>query len=263
MCCFSGQVEHVGGTQIFARASLDGRQFIAYQMAYESKDPVAMILPIPVTKGSGEKAVRFINLEKFPEFFHYLHGHFPVILTRMAPQTLGASDSTSTTLEVVQVGSFVASFVPTLADFSRVNPQFRIADQLWDSLPLYHNFGFAVFQLKPGRMKVHPMAFDFPCAVSNRLFFPTMHIHDGTVHAQAEFDHELYAQRLQSENLEGWRESEGPLQPYYTEPDNFLKGRKHLTPRQLAAETQGLIDSEHHLYHYAIRGMAENRDIWV
>ena len=263
MCCFSGQVEHVGGTQIFARASLDGRQFIAYQMAYASKDPVAMILPIPVTKGSGEKAVNFINLEKYPEFFKYLHSHFPEPVTRMSTVIQGASDSALATLEVVQVGSFVASFVPTLADFSRVDPQFRIADQIWDSLPLYHNFGFAVFQLKPGRMKVHPMAFDFPCAVSHRLFFPTVHIHDGAVHAEAEFDHDLYAQRLNGENLSGWRESEGPLKAYNAEPETSSRRRNSLTPQQLAAATHGLIDPDHHLYHYTIRGKAENRDIWI
>jgi hypothetical protein len=261
MCCFSGPVEHVGGTHIFARASLDGRQFIAYQMAYESKSPVAMILPIPVTKGSGEKAVRFINLEKFPNFFDYLSSHFPASKSRTAPQPMSKSASRAK-LEVVQVGSFVASFVPTLADFSRVDPQFKIKDQIWESLPLYRNFGFAVFQLKPGRQKVHPMAFDYPCALTHRLFFPTLHIHDGAVHAEAEFDHELYAQRLNSENLRGWTESHGPLLPYYAEEDAFFK-QNGLAPQKLAAATQGLLDPDHHLYHYTIRGMAENRDIWI
>ncbi len=32
------------------------------------------------------------------------------------------------------------------------------------------------------------MAFEFPHRDPTRLFFPTVHVHDGRVHARAEFD---------------------------------------------------------------------------
>jgi len=37
-------------------------------------------------------------------------------------------------------------------------------------------------------------AFTFPHAKGAKLFFPTVHVHDGEVHKTAEFDHELYLQ---------------------------------------------------------------------
>jgi hypothetical protein len=42
----------------------------------------------------------------------------------------------------------------------------------------------------------HPMAFEFPRRDPTRLFFPTVHVHDGEVHKTATFDHQLYCQHL-------------------------------------------------------------------
>jgi hypothetical protein len=52
-----------------------------------------------------------------------------------------------------------------------------------------------VFQLAPGKVTVHPMAFTFPTRAPERLFFPTVHVHDGRFHTTAKFDHALYYQR--------------------------------------------------------------------
>lgn len=70
---------------------------------------------------------------------------------------------------------------------------------------------FAVFQFKPGRQEVHPMAFMFPRKDVAQLFFPTLHIHDGTVHPWEQFDHELYTQGndRQAPAVLGWEESQG------------------------------------------------------
>ena len=48
MCCFSQPVEAVFDTQIFARLTGRGSQYLAYQMNYKSDSENAMILPIPV-----------------------------------------------------------------------------------------------------------------------------------------------------------------------------------------------------------------------
>jgi len=53
-------------------------------------------------------------------------------------------------LKVEQVGSFEASFVPTLADFQRLDPRFRLPDTVWQQLGRYAKYGFAIFQLKKG-----------------------------------------------------------------------------------------------------------------
>ena len=75
-------------------------------------------------------------------------------------------------LKVVEVGSFVASFVPAVKDFSRLDEQFRLPDGTWDKLPQYKDYGFAVFKLKKGEQKVHPMAFEFPRADKRRAVLP-------------------------------------------------------------------------------------------
>src|ERR1700689_2215245 len=50
MCCFSGPVQDVSNTKIFARAT-HGAQLLAYQMTFSTTTDLAMILPLPVPKG--------------------------------------------------------------------------------------------------------------------------------------------------------------------------------------------------------------------
>ena len=77
MCCFSRPVISVSGTNIFARATSPERQALVYSMVLNAREELAMILPIPVRLRSGEKAVRFINLEGYPDFFQDLEKAFP------------------------------------------------------------------------------------------------------------------------------------------------------------------------------------------
>ena len=46
MCCFSGPVQSVSNTRIFARNSGLTNQFLVYEMNFSAKDDLAMILPI-------------------------------------------------------------------------------------------------------------------------------------------------------------------------------------------------------------------------
>src|SRR5437879_5366177 len=105
MCCFSGKVQLVADTNIFARAAKDGRQFLVYSMRLDTKSEVAMILPIPVPKASKEDAVRFINLEKYPDIFDELRKGFPVKESR-GLSLGGAGGPAAGGLKVVEVGSF-------------------------------------------------------------------------------------------------------------------------------------------------------------
>ncbi|MGC6464907.1 MAG: hypothetical protein ACON5N_04920 [Akkermansiaceae bacterium] len=248
MCCFSGPVTEVSATRIFARLITAKRQALAYQMSLDTPDDVAMILPIPVTPGSGEKAVKFIDLSEYPNFFRDLASGF---ITR---KSYGASDTgslppDSKTLEVYSVGSFDASFVPTIRDFSRLDKRFRLPEGTWSRLPQYANYGFAVFKLKKGNEERHPMAFSFPSSLAsrNRLFFPTVHIHDGKVHAKERFDHHLYGQSNPKWGLSsrlGWSESPA-LAASFTDPE----------------KSQGLIEKNSHVYRLKLSGIQPNKDI--
>jgi hypothetical protein len=209
MCIFSQHVEHVAQTKIFARAE-GGEQLLAYEMAYSALGDLAMVLPVPVVPGSGEQAMRFIDLSLYPDIFRDLSKLFPEAVMAGVSGSFSRS-AQAPTLIVHQVGSFEASFVPTLADFARLDPRFRLPAEVWTELPQYRDFGFAVFKLRgqkrgfferlglkapsaPAPTHVHPMAFAFHSRTPSELFFPTVHVHDGRVHGEAHFDHELYCQ---------------------------------------------------------------------
>jgi hypothetical protein len=203
MCIFSGQVQHVGRTRIFARLSPEVAggmgQYLVYSMNVSADRDVAMILPLPVSRHE-EGAVKFIALDAYPEFFEDMEEGFPGYRMKCVPDAAGGRQA----LEVHKVGDFIASFVPTQGDFDRLDPRFRLPAALWEKLPQYSDWGFAVFQLKatsapkPGAggksRRIHPMAFRFPTRLDEALYFPTLHIHDGRVNAQADFDHNLYFQ---------------------------------------------------------------------
>src|SRR4051794_26727240 len=115
MCCFSQPVISVNETNIFARPQADGRQLLVYSMTLHAKKDLAMILPLPVKTPAGEKDVTFIDLKGYPEFFADMECGFP----KPPPPAsrgvldLSAAPSAAAKLEVVHVGNFEASFVPT------------------------------------------------------------------------------------------------------------------------------------------------------
>lgn len=246
MCCFSRPVADVSTTRIFARGSKNGHQFLAYSMQLSAKEEVAMILPIPVPKDSKETAVRFINLEKYPDFFLDLESGFPVVSRSPTLSAPAAAPVGSAKLKVVEVGSFAASFIPSLKDFSRVDERFRLPMNVWDKLPKYKEYGFAVFQLKKGELNVHPMAFDFPRSNPHQLFFPTVHIHDGTVKPKAKFDHTLYAQSSGEDGFMKWQESPKPA-------GMFMR----------IQASNGLINADAHCFRKVLTGEMKNEDILV
>src|SRR5438046_228237 len=128
MCCFSGPVKSVSATNIFARMETGERQLLVYRMSLETSKSVAMVLPLPVAKGSTEKAVRFINLQKYPNFFDDLAAGFPVPATKsiQGDENMASPAAMSETLTVYQVGDFEASFVRSAKDFDRLDKQFRL-----------------------------------------------------------------------------------------------------------------------------------------
>jgi hypothetical protein len=248
MCCFSGPVKSVSATNIFVRMGDDERQFLVYSMTVDMAKPLAMVLPVPVKKGSDEKAVRFINLENYPNFFGDLDAGFPRVMDSNEALPASAEMPGTRELEVVQVGNFEASFVPTVGDFNRLDARFQLPAELFAKMPDYRHFGFAVFKLKPGSQTVHPMAFDFPTGQPARLFFPTVHIHDGKVHARAKFDHVLYCQSSETFQLElaDWEESEKLA-------GRFVDAKKSM----------GVVAPDEHCHKHELRGLLPNQDTYA
>jgi hypothetical protein len=248
MCCFSRKVDLVADTNIFARASKEGRQYLAYSLRIKAGEELSMILPIPTPKGTAEDAVKFINLERYPNFFDDLRKGFPEPPAKKdrGPAKGDLKSKDEPKLKVVEVGSFIASFVPAIKDFARLDERFRLPTEIWDKLPQYKEWGFAVFQLKKGEMKVHPMAFEFPRVNKKQLFFPTVHIHDGTVPDKAGFDHMLFCQ-IDGEDIMMWEESPQPAELFMSR----------------IREAQGMIDPKAHCYRKVLKGRFDNKDVLV
>jgi hypothetical protein len=257
MCCFSGRVAHVGGTQIFARHLGGGRQALAYSMNVELEAETAMVLPLPVRRAD-EGALAFVDLSSYSGFFADLDRAFPREKLFRSP-FLAARQNPQAKLAVHQVGAFVASFAPSRADLDRLDERFRIAPALFDAHPAYGDWGFAVFQLAPRRRRwwqrrhggpqtIHPMALSFESREPGALFYPTVHVHDGTVPAHAVFDHTLYAQ-VTGDGLGrtlAWETTDGPASRWVA-----------------PARAQGLVDGELPLRRHRYGGRLRNIDLWV
>jgi hypothetical protein len=249
MCVFSfdprtfpaAKPVEVTSTRIFARGLADGRQILVYSMRYSSEVDVAMILPLPTPGSSPEDAVFFIDISGYGSFFQEMESGFPPEPVEqyegLALSAMGTGDGSQRILAVHDVGSFEASFVPTQEDFSRLDPRFRLPEGVLDRLPMYRDYGFAVFKLKPGRLEPHPMAFHFPRRNAGELYFPTVHVHDGTVPEKAKFDHLLYCQPAPS-SADGWEISRTWRRPSWHEL--APEGRELTSDEKLAIKLSGL-----------------------
>ncbi len=253
MCMFTMEIEDVSDTKIFARA-LGPRQILVYEMNYAAKHELAMVLPIPVPPGTPEDGVRFVNLEECRHFFAELHEGFPRDSGRIemaSMMMLGGDDVVEAVkiLEVHEVGAYEASFVPTVADFGRLDERFRLPPEIWLELNTYRDYGFAVFKLLPTRRAhAHPMAFEFPTRYPQRLFFPTLHIHDRRVTPSAHYDHTLYCQpsHAMQWHMAGWEDSEGSASEFIT-----------------CEKARALFDLELPCWRQGLHGKLFNADTWV
>ncbi len=229
----------VKGTRIFAR-HLGGEQALVYELDLSVSRDVAMILPLPVAPGSGEAALEFVDLSGYPEFFDDL-GRWGESELIGQPKSQGFV-SRGPRLVVHQVGAFEASYVPGLSDMGRLDPRFRVPDDAWAGLPAVHDFGFAVFKLRRGRdQRIHPMALKFRTRDRARLFFPTVHVHDGAAHPTAEFHHTLLFQ-----GADGPEVSDGPAGAY-------------VRPERCA----GLVDPAARVARLRLDGELPNEDTWL
>lgn len=245
MCIFSGTEKvQVTSTNIFARMGLGGRQWLAYSMTYQASTDLAMILPIPTPPRSAEDTVRFIDLSEYSDFFEALASAFPMPKMREFPSILDVSKSRAVPLRVHDVGSFEASFVPHQDHFIRLDPRFTLDPEIWRQMPVYEDFGFCVFKLKPGKKKIHPMAFSFTTGRPFEMFFPTVHVHDGRVSGAADFDHALYAQTPDP-------------------PHQWSASPERAGVSVTIGKTAGLVNGSEQLWRRKMVGRFPNADIWI
>lgn len=292
MCIFTAAIEHVGGTRIFARRDGADRQILVYSMRVSLASDAAMVLPLPVPPETGDAAVEFIDLSGFASFFDELDRAFPkppASRGLSVDGAIGGALQAPRPLVVHDVGDFEASFVPTAADFHRLDPRFRLAPEIWEALPGIADWGFAVFKLRAPEpapqvrswwsrllgkppapavspKTIHPMALSFPTRRRDAIFFPTVHVHDGLIHDTAPFDHALY---LQLSSLERQAAARRPLGvPSEARTAATLARPDWDRSRALMADiidkpTSGVIDLDDVAHKSELSGLLPNRDTWV
>ena len=139
MCCFSQSVRSVSSTRIFGRLTENKSQYIAYQMKFESDQATAMILPIPVRKRVKQRALRFIDLSDYPDFFKDL-----MVSPVQAPQSTLAEEGLGRRgTEGTQSWRFRASFVPSTKHFAKLDPRFRYR-KIVERIPTYADFSRSI-----------------------------------------------------------------------------------------------------------------------
>ena len=245
MCIFTDEVGHVGDTQIFACSTSATRQGLIYGMSFSAARTLAMVLPIPVASGVPEDDVHFIALKDYGDIFERCRMPFMSDRPRKRDTYDDHDDHPRLTLAVHAVGDYDASFVPTREDFDRLDPRFRLAPDVWRRLDRYDDYGFVVLKLQRGAWQVHPIGLAFTRRDPRRLFFPTTHVHHGSVSRVAKFDHELFTQNVPSRALT-WR-------------------RSKRTTSSVSFDGMPLLreDDETWLYRKTIRGPRFNRDVWL
>jgi hypothetical protein len=235
-------------TRIFARLA-GSEQFLIYSMKLSVAGSVAMILPVPVVAGGGDHALRFVDLSSYPTLFDDLDAAFPIALEPQSRGGLVAASAPKSRPKLIvhRVGAFEASYVPSRTDFDRLEPRFRLPDSVWAAMTGYADWGFAVFQLARARKQtIQPMAFRFDTRAPDRLFFPTVHVHDGIVHDTARFSHQLYYQH-----------------PDITSGDELTTLHPFNQVWQKIDQTAGLVTRDEPLARRTLRGELPNRDTWI
>lgn len=247
MCMFTGKAR-VSSTRIFARVQ-GGEQFLAYEASVKAYSDLAMVLPIPVCKGTAESDVVFGDLSGYEAFFGDLDKPW-IVYSKGISRDFKMPMSM---LKVHDVGKYEASFVPSQGDFSRLDPRFALSEGVLSKLPEYSDYGFVVVKMKKGENKPHAVFARFPTRDPSVIFFPTVHVHDGVVEAVADdFDHELYTQGGKHGNT-SWHGED----VWFTR--NIEPAWRHVQ----VEKTAGLILSKSAVSKAHVSGRHVNRDIVV
>jgi hypothetical protein len=146
--------------------------------------------------------------------------------------------------------------VPSIEDFHRLDPRFVIPKDVWKRVPEYADYGFAVFQLKDLAGAPHPIAMELETRTPGTLFFPTVHIHDGSVHEKDEFDHVLYAQEPTFDDRAGAYEGPDSIDA----KTGFVRSKEKASSFANAPKSQGILAPDLLVHKKTLRGLLPNRD---
>lgn len=174
----SKEVQEVAGTKLFVGTNPERtRQLTVYANTVDNVSiNNAMVLPVP-----HPKSVIFHDLSNYKEFFTDCESCFSnQFLLKSSGMNFKLTDSDEV-LPVYNVGSYVASIVPSLNDLHRVNSTvFDLSEGLDKMLQTHYSnpvFGFIVCKLAKGKETYHPFAYSCAMLDVATVFVPTKHYH--------------------------------------------------------------------------------------
>jgi hypothetical protein len=175
MCIIQGEVETVKNTKILVAPMAGDLQLTVYSNKVRlGADAGAMVLPFP-----GSECLPF-DLSAYKDLFKDLNNAvWPKTLSK-GFRSRGMMTLSTNSLEVLQVGSYKASVVPTLDDFSRLDAEvFKIDPRVHEFLKTHYPnlWGFVVCQLDHDK-EYHPFGYITQRAIGGSLFMPTRHWHE-------------------------------------------------------------------------------------
>lgn len=255
MCIISLTVESVNATKIFSCFTDDeSRQFVVYsnEVSTNAKNNM-MILPVP-----HPSSVELIDLSHYPSFFQDCEKNFvkyrPPHLYASRSLTASLNYSERPPLPIFNVGSYIASIVPSVYDFDRLNPyMFPVSSDLRATLQQEYTseFGFICCRLKQGRHTYHPFAYSHAKHSGGLMFLPTFHYHPHNSsydsHIGADWDHVIYTVGT---DLDSTRNDN-----YKFSPSESFKINK------LPEDVRWIRDYK--MSRWSKYGSGRNRDIWV
>jgi hypothetical protein len=275
MGCFSGDLD-ARATKMFARLDGVGNQYIVYSVEYASATETAVIFPLPMALG--DASVQFVSLEGYDDFFHDLASGF---VTPTAGRWMQYRSDFGDGLSAPWVRAVDAVYVPTIDELRHLDASMRPADEIWEKLPHYRDFGFVVVKLPSTavsvaaqvacaaafagsdsmggpmemtghavveRVRLRPFAFRFASREPRCVFYPMLTATDGEVKPVVEFDHTLY---LQHDKL-GNDFAQHHVGHVSLRASNFMR-----------AGDAGVTCPRSCCFRKIIRGQSVNQDLWV
>jgi hypothetical protein len=269
MGCFSGGVE-VKGTKMFARLDGVGNQYIVYSVEYASTVDTALILPLPIAEC--DPSIQFVPLDGYGDFFNDLASGF-------VPRNMGRwMQVRSDYGDLPGLRHKGIAYLPSIADFARLDEAFRPPPDFLDQFPHYRDFGFVVAKLPStevpfeaigdisaeefaerrrellgdvpaDRARLIPIAFRFATREPRCIYFPTILVQNGECRTTADFDHTLYLQHDKLGN------------------DFALQNVGHVSLRashfMRPVDASGVVCPRSCCFRRILRGLAANQDLWV
>jgi len=208
MCIISPpEVEEVSRTKIWiAPVIKDNKlsQLTVYSNTVETNNPVAMILPFPITE---PKDFEFVDFSDYTSLFHDLNKLFP---TLSRARSMGFATANSFDLDdaeplpVTQVGNYKASVAFSLADLKRLKfDVFNFTPDVVELMSTYYSkgYGFVVCILDQSK-EYHPFGYIHSMREDGRYFVPTRHYHHKDTVDNADWDHEIYVMNCDYSQVE-------------------------------------------------------------